>query len=75
MVREGQAGTHRLVLIPIRYIFKTRPGGGRAGGPGQPAAANPATLRPRQVVRRRLPERQPRSQALGAAGPVRAMAA
>ena len=27
---------------PIRYIFKTRPGGGRAGGPGQPAAANPA---------------------------------
>jgi sugar phosphate isomerase/epimerase len=28
---------------PIRYIFKTRPGGGRAGGPGQPAAANPAT--------------------------------
>jgi sugar phosphate isomerase/epimerase len=27
---------------PIRYIFKTRPGGGRAGGPGQPAAANAA---------------------------------
>jgi sugar phosphate isomerase/epimerase len=29
---------------PIRYIFKTRPAGGRAGGPGQPApAAQPAS--------------------------------
>ena len=28
---------------PIRYIFKTRPGGGRAGGPGQSAAVNPAS--------------------------------
>jgi sugar phosphate isomerase/epimerase len=28
---------------PIRYIFKTRPGGGRAGGPGQPAAAAPGS--------------------------------
>ena len=31
---------------PIRYIFKTRPGGGRAGGPGQPAATSPATGAP-----------------------------
>jgi sugar phosphate isomerase/epimerase len=59
LTREGDAGAaapqwsekDKLARIascsyPIRYIFKTRPGGGRAGGPGQPAVANPAAAAP-----------------------------
>ena len=44
---------------PIRYIFKTRPGGGRAGGPGQPAAANPAPAAAPGSPATAPPRRQP----------------